>query len=79
MEVSKLLPLLTKVDPQKPSFHVVTFSLPGFGFSEAPKQKGFSGAKYAEVRIVPRARISYLVHPLIFAVSKQIDARVGLQ
>ncbi|KAK7689789.1 hypothetical protein QCA50_006428 [Cerrena zonata] len=49
MEVSKLLPLLTEVRPNKPSFHVVTFSLPGFGFSEAPKQKGFAVPQYAEL------------------------------
>ena len=49
MEVAKLLPLLTAVSPDQPSFHVVTFSLPGFGFSEAPRKKGFALAQYAEV------------------------------
>ena len=48
MEVAKLLPLLTAVSPDQPSFHVVTFSLPGFGFSEAPRKKGFAIAQYAE-------------------------------
>ena len=48
MEVAKLLPLLTAVSPDQPSFHVVTFSLPGFGFSEAPRKKGFALAQYAE-------------------------------
>lgn len=52
MEVSKLLPLLTEVDPHKPSFHVVAFSLPGFGFSEAPQKKGFAVSQYAEVCIL---------------------------
>ncbi|CAL1713413.1 unnamed protein product [Somion occarium] len=49
MEVAKLLPLLTAVAPDQPSFHVVAFSLPGFGFSEAPKEKGFAISQYAEV------------------------------
>ena len=49
LEVRKLLPLLTKGSPDHPSFHVVTFSLPGFGFSEAPQKKGFAGKQYAEV------------------------------
>ena len=53
MEVAKLLPLLTAVSPDQPSFHVVAFSLPGFGFSEAPKKKGFAVAQYAEVRHIP--------------------------
>lgn len=49
MEVTKLLPLLTATATDKPSFHVVTFSLPGFGFSEAPKKTGFSMNQYSEV------------------------------
>ena len=49
MEVSKLLPLLTEVAADQPSFHVVAFSLPGFGFSEAPKKKGFDLTQFAEV------------------------------
>jgi hypothetical protein len=32
-----------------PAFHVVAFSLPGFGFSEAPKTKSFAVPQYAEV------------------------------
>ena len=51
MEVAKLLPLLTAASPDQPSFHVVAFSLPGFGFSEAPRKKGFAVAQYAEVSI----------------------------
>ncbi|CAL1713417.1 unnamed protein product [Somion occarium] len=49
MEVAKLLPLLTVVAPDQPSFHVVALSFPGFGFSEAPKKKGFAMTQYAEV------------------------------
>lgn len=50
LEVQKILPLLTAASPSHPSFHVVALSLPGFGFSEAPRKRGFKGAQYAEVR-----------------------------
>lgn len=50
LEVLKILPLLVSSSPDHPSFHVVTFSLPGFGFSEAPKIPGFAIPQYAEVR-----------------------------
>ena len=49
MEVAKILPLLNAASPDQPSFHFVAFSLPGFGFSEAPKKKGFSILQFAEV------------------------------
>ncbi|KAF9530637.1 Alpha/Beta hydrolase protein [Crepidotus variabilis] len=51
IEVVKILPLLTQPDePQtQPNFHVVALSLPGFGFSSAPKQKGFGLNQFAEV------------------------------
>ncbi|KAK1221711.1 hypothetical protein PQX77_015482 [Marasmius sp. AFHP31] len=49
IEVRKILPLLTAVKEGAPSFHVVAYSLPGFGFSEATKKKGFDLKKYAEV------------------------------
>ncbi|THU85245.1 alpha/beta-hydrolase [Dendrothele bispora CBS 962.96] len=51
IEVRKILPLLVKASPSKdfPSFHVVALSLPGYGFSEAPKKPGFSPDHYAEV------------------------------
>ncbi|KZT41432.1 alpha/beta-hydrolase [Sistotremastrum suecicum HHB10207 ss-3] len=49
LEVTKILPLLTAASKQYPSFHVVALSLPGYGFSEAPKQKGFGLFQYAEV------------------------------
>ena len=45
-----MLPLLTASSPDHPSFHVVAPSLPGFGFSEAPKKPGFAGPQFAEVR-----------------------------
>ncbi|EIN12339.1 alpha/beta-hydrolase [Punctularia strigosozonata HHB-11173 SS5] len=47
LEVRKILPLL--VSKGQPSFNVVAFSLPGYGWSEAPKKKGFGLAQYAEV------------------------------
>ncbi|PIL23393.1 hypothetical protein GSI_14704 [Ganoderma sinense ZZ0214-1] len=49
LEVRKLLPLLTAGGEDHPSFHVVAPSLPGFGFSEAPKKPGFKGPQYAEL------------------------------
>ncbi|KAM5540925.1 hypothetical protein V8D89_005569 [Ganoderma adspersum] len=49
LESRKLLPILTANSVDKPSFHVVALSLPGYGFSEAPKRRGFAGAQYAEV------------------------------
>jgi len=51
LEVRKLLPLLTSVSSDHPSFHVVAPSLPNFGFSEAPSKPGFRGIHYAEVRV----------------------------
>ncbi|KAJ3575872.1 hypothetical protein NP233_g812 [Leucocoprinus birnbaumii] len=49
LEVRKILPLLVADSPDHPSFHVVAISLPGYGFSEAPKKKGFAIHQYAEV------------------------------
>ncbi|KAF8957259.1 Alpha/Beta hydrolase protein [Flammula alnicola] len=48
IEVRKILPLLTEASPDHPSFHVVAFSLPGYGFSDAPRTKGFQISQYAE-------------------------------
>lgn len=62
MEVAKLLPLLAAVTPDQPSFHVVTYSLPGSGFSETPKRKGFSILQYAEVSFVCVLIISCHTH-----------------
>ncbi|EIM89732.1 alpha/beta-hydrolase [Stereum hirsutum FP-91666 SS1] len=49
IEVKKILPLLTASSPDYPSFHVVAIGLPGYGFSEAPRKKGFAGQQYTEV------------------------------
>ncbi|KAJ7693068.1 Alpha/Beta hydrolase protein [Mycena rosella] len=44
IEARKITPLLTEAHPV-----VVALSLPGFGFSEAPRKKSFRLAQYAEV------------------------------
>ena len=49
IEVRKVLPLLVQADTEHPSFHVVALSLPGYGFSEAPKKPGFDISQFAEV------------------------------
>ncbi|KAL0958909.1 hypothetical protein HGRIS_014227 [Hohenbuehelia grisea] len=49
IEARNILPVLTAPPPGQPGFDVVAFSLPGFGFSEAPKKKGFQIQHYAEV------------------------------
>ena len=60
LEVTKILPLLTSPSSKKdPSFHVVAFSLPGYGFSEAPTKKGFSATQYAEVGHKLMQRLGY--------------------
>jgi pimeloyl-ACP methyl ester carboxylesterase len=54
IEVRKILPLLvqTSEDGDFPSFHVVAFSLPGYGFSEGAKKPGFTTHHYAEVSLL---------------------------
>ncbi|OJA12829.1 hypothetical protein AZE42_04238 [Rhizopogon vesiculosus] len=49
LEVRKILPLLIDSSPEHPSFHVVAISLPGYGFSEAPRKQAFAMKQYAEV------------------------------
>ncbi|KAF9483358.1 alpha/beta-hydrolase [Pholiota conissans] len=49
LKVQKILPLLFNGSDDHPAFHVVALSLPGYGFSEAPKTKGFGQHQYAEV------------------------------
>ena len=54
-EVRKILPLLVApAEVEAPAFHVVAPSLPAFGFTSAPKKKGFAGAQYAEVKFLYR-------------------------
>ncbi|KAI9436107.1 alpha/beta-hydrolase [Lactarius psammicola] len=49
LEVTKILPLLTAVSDDHPSFHVVAPSLPGYGWSEGVLEKGFRAKHYAEL------------------------------
>ncbi|KAF9264379.1 alpha/beta-hydrolase [Marasmius fiardii PR-910] len=49
IEVKKIFPLLTATKEGQPSFHFVALGLPGYGFSEGTKKKGFGLHKYAEV------------------------------
>ncbi|TRM57249.1 Alpha/Beta hydrolase protein [Schizophyllum amplum] len=48
IEARKLAPLLVGGANGQPSFHVVALSLPGYGFSQQPRKKGFGLAQYAE-------------------------------
>ncbi|KAH9029802.1 Alpha/Beta hydrolase protein [Lactarius deliciosus] len=49
IEVTKVLPLLTSVSADHPSFHVVAPSLPGYAWSEGVLEKGFRAKHYAEL------------------------------
>jgi len=49
IEVRKILPLLIQGSDEYPAFNVVAVSLPGYGFSEGPKKKGFEITQNAEV------------------------------
>ncbi|KAH9169961.1 Alpha/Beta hydrolase protein [Lactarius sanguifluus] len=49
LEVTKILPLLTSVSADHPSFHVVAPSLPGYAWSEGVLKKGFRAEHYAEL------------------------------
>ncbi|KAH9037747.1 alpha/beta-hydrolase, partial [Lactarius hengduanensis] len=49
LEVTKVLPLLTSVSADHPSFHVVAPSLPGYAWSEGALEKGFNAKHYAEL------------------------------
>ncbi|KAL4921262.1 Alpha/Beta hydrolase protein [Aspergillus aurantiobrunneus] len=48
IESTKLIPLLTSGDKDKPAFDVVAPSLPNFGFSSVVKKRGFGLHQYAE-------------------------------
>ncbi|KZT19988.1 alpha/beta-hydrolase [Neolentinus lepideus HHB14362 ss-1] len=58
-ESRKVLPLLTSMSPDYPSFHVVVLGLPGFGFSQAPSKKGFGMSQYAEVGLKLMQALGY--------------------
>ncbi|XP_017463595.1 PREDICTED: epoxide hydrolase 1-like, partial [Rhagoletis zephyria] len=48
-EYHKALPLLTEPDENGIAFEVIVPSIPGYGYSEAPKQKGFDASAAARV------------------------------
>ena len=62
-EFYKIIPMLT--EPEKyggrveNAFHVVCPSLPGFGFSELPKERGWNSQRMAEVIAKLMARLGY--------------------
>ncbi|TRM65405.1 Alpha/Beta hydrolase protein [Schizophyllum amplum] len=50
LEALHITPLLVKPhSSESPAFHVVALSVPGYGFSEAPRKKAFGAEQYAEV------------------------------
>ena len=62
-EFTKIIPMLS--DPEKyggapeDAFHVVVPSLPGFGFSEKPKDPGWNSVRMAEVFAKLMSRLGY--------------------
>jgi pimeloyl-ACP methyl ester carboxylesterase len=62
-EFAKMIPMLT--EPEKhggkveDAFHVVVPSLPGFGFSEMPKERGWNQRRISEVIAKLMARLDY--------------------
>jgi microsomal epoxide hydrolase len=62
-EFHKVIPML--IEPEKfggraeDAFHVVAPSLPGFGFSSAPKERGWSNQRMAEVIAKLMVRLGY--------------------
>ncbi|KAG8200248.1 hypothetical protein JTE90_021903 [Oedothorax gibbosus] len=64
VEFYKLVPLLTTPSPQRNFvFEVICPSIPGYGFSESPHQKGFNGRACARVFLTLMERIG---HPKFF-------------
>ncbi|KAH6706704.1 hypothetical protein VD0002_g1286 [Verticillium dahliae] len=59
LEVLKILPLLTEPEEGKPAFHVVAPSLPGFGFSDFSKKKGFGIDQHATCFAMLMERLGY--------------------
>jgi pimeloyl-ACP methyl ester carboxylesterase len=63
VEFQKIIPMLT--EPERhggevgDAFHVVCPSLPGFGFSEAPAERGWSSQRMAETIAKLMARLGY--------------------
>lgn len=60
LEAVKLLkPLTEPADAAQPAFHVVAPSLPGYGFSEASRRRGFSADQHGEVFHKLMLRLGY--------------------
>ncbi|EPQ54695.1 alpha/beta-hydrolase [Gloeophyllum trabeum ATCC 11539] len=59
IEARKIIPLLTSESSEHPSFHVVVYSLPAFGFSEAPRKPGFAIKQYAEIGLKLMQALGY--------------------
>ncbi|KAJ3368998.1 hypothetical protein GGF31_005959 [Allomyces arbusculus] len=60
VEFLDIIPMLTNPPPHKPAFHVVVPSLPGYGFSPAPKQPGFGTQEMARVFNLLMIKLGYL-------------------
>ena len=59
LEVTKIIGPLTEPPPGEIAFHVVAISLPGYGFSEKPKQPGVSNRRIAAMIAQLMARLGY--------------------
>ncbi|KAI1272708.1 microsomal epoxide hydrolase [Xylaria sp. FL0933] len=60
LEVTKILaPLTEPEDSTQPAFHVVAPSLPGYGFSQASRKRGFSADQHGEVFHKLMLRLGY--------------------
>ncbi|KAI0189841.1 microsomal epoxide hydrolase [Xylaria flabelliformis] len=60
LEATKILkPLAEPDDASQPAFHVVAPSLPGYGFSEGSKKRGFSADQHGEVFHLLMMRLGY--------------------
>ncbi len=62
-EFHKIIPMLTEPErfggKAEDAFHVIVPSLPGFGFSSAPKERGWTSQRMAEVFAKLMAKLGY--------------------
>jgi len=59
VEFLDVIPLLTHPDDARDAFHVVAPSLPGYGFSEPPRTRGWDVARIARAFVELMARLGY--------------------
>jgi epoxide hydrolase len=59
LEVTKIIGPLTEPAPGETAFHVVALSLPGYGFSDKPKQSGIRNRRIAGIIAQLMARLGY--------------------